>query len=109
MTVLRNAYQATTPMRLFAMAAAILIFTATQPCFAQSQMAQELLAMPEPGLRLTTDGQASSGLDLGSRANASTIGSDEPAENSYDFTNPDRIPGFASQPYAVPSNSEILD
>ena len=109
MTVLRNAYQATMPMRLFAMAATILAFTATQTYFAQSQMAQELLAMPEPGMTLATDGQASAGLDSRHRTNAATIGDNDLAENSYDFTDPDRIPGFASQPYAVPSNPDIVD
>lgn len=30
-------------------------------------------------------------------------------ENAWDFTNPDSIPGFASQPYPARSNPEILD
>jgi|EndMetStandDraft_4_1072995.scaffolds.fasta_scaffold789881_1 hypothetical protein len=30
-------------------------------------------------------------------------------ENAWDFTNPDSIPGFGSQPYPSLSNPEILD
>jgi hypothetical protein len=38
-----------------------------------------------------------------------TNGEDTLAENAWDFTNPDSIPGFASTPYPVLSNPEIAD
>lgn len=111
MTVLLKACQTMPPVRLFAIVATMLAATAIQPCSAQNptQANPDLAAVSEAGTTLATDGLASSGFGFSFHPNASTIGSDEPAENSYDFTNPDRIPGFASQPYAVPSNSEILD
>jgi hypothetical protein len=38
-----------------------------------------------------------------------TTGENTLAENAWDFTNPDSIPGFASTPYPVLSNPEIAD
>lgn len=104
MTVLLKARQTTPPARLFAMAATILAITALQPSLAQSQAQAhpEIAAKPEPGVLLATDGLARTGHDFSSRAHETAIGDSDLSENSYDFTDPDRIPGFASKPYNDP-------
>jgi hypothetical protein len=43
------------------------------------------------------------------RSETETSGDTTLAENAWDFTNPDSIPGFASTPYPVLSNPEIAD
>lgn len=106
MTALIDAYQTAAPVRLFAMAATLLALTMA-PCLAQSQSSQEqmhpaLAAAPDAGSSLVTDGRSSAGHDESAQAHTPT-GDNGLTENAYDFTDPDRIPGFASKPYHTPS------
>jgi hypothetical protein len=106
MTALLITYQTPAHIRLFAMAATILAITA-MPCLAQNL--NEPAAASESGMSLATDGRAGTATDHSSRTHFLIIGDNELSENAYDFTDPDRIPGFASKPYNDPSNPEILD
>lgn len=54
-------------------------------------------------------GLATTGFDYTARSDATTAGDTALVENAWDFTKPDSIPGFASTPYPVLSNPEILD
>lgn len=54
-------------------------------------------------------GQGSPGLAAASTSGPETTGESTLAENAWDFTKPDTIPGFASTPYPVLSNPEIAD
>lgn len=54
-------------------------------------------------------GQGSPGLAAAPTPGPETSGESTLAENAWDFTKPDSIPGFASTPYPVPSNPEIAD
>jgi len=109
MTVLLTACQTMPPARLFAMAATILALTALQPSLAQSQTQThpDISAMTDPGMPPTTGGLAGAGYEFSSRAHGTAIGDSDLSENSYDFTDPDRIPGFASKPYYDPL--DLLD
>ena len=60
----------------------------------------DLAAAPTPGPMATGSGL---------RALSAVSEAENLAENAWDFTNPDSIPGFASTPYPVLSNPEIAD
>ena len=55
------------------------------------------------------NGQGSAALSTAPADDSATTGENTLAENAWDFTNPDSIPGFASTPYPVLSNPEIAD
>jgi hypothetical protein len=58
---------------------------------------------------ITRGGGQGPGLAAAPTSGPETTGESTLAENAWDFTNPDSIPGFASTPYPVPSNPQIAD
>jgi hypothetical protein len=62
-----------------------------------------------PGPLANTGDLATTGFDHTARSDDTTAGDSTLAENAWDFTRPDTIPGFASTPYPVLSNPEIAD
>ena len=75
-----------------------------------------------PSYEASRNGAAASGLSAASTFGSATIsagqlvrndgtssGEDTLAENAWDFTKPDSIPGFASTPYPVVANPESAD
>ena len=111
MAIPLKACQTMPAARLFAMAAALLALAALQPCLAQSQPSQDqthpaMAVAPDTGVSLATDGRASNGYDASSQATTLSSGDIGLVENAYDFTDPDRIPGFASTPYYTPALSD---
>lgn len=61
------------------------------------------------GLSATTFGAAAIASEQSVRSDDAISGEDTLAENAWDFTKPDSIPGFASTPYPLPANREVAD
>jgi len=86
-----------------------IVFAVAQPARAESPAARELATAAGPGIETTN--VELTGAGQGDKSHSSVVDlrdlglrmSNQLNENAWDFTDPDSIPGFASQPYQLHS------